>query len=118
MKRPVIAAAVLCLLAAQPASAAWQTSSAGTAKAKAGTISVPTGLACSPTTRVISWTGNMPGYEVSWSAKSNGNGAKDFSDWVAVAASPYTVPSGPVLRARVRAAAGTWISEYTQTNCP
>ncbi|USX51982.1 hypothetical protein [Lentzea sp. HUAS12] len=117
MKRPLVAAAVLCVLAAQPASAAWQTSAPGTAKAKAATVGEPTGVSCSRATRVIKWTGDAPGYEVAWSDKANGNGAKDFTEWVAVTASPYTVSGGVVARARVRAVAGTWSSEYVQTNC-
>ncbi|SES25572.1 hypothetical protein [Lentzea albida] len=117
MKRPVLAAAVLCVLAAQPASAAWQTSAPGTAKAKAAAVTAPTGITCATSTGVVTWqaVGGVPNYDLRWSDKGNGDG--NFTTPVRVSSTSYTVTGGTPLRVRVRAVAGSWTSSYTEQNC-
>lgn len=118
MKRPMIAAAVLCLLAAQPASAAWQTSKTGTAQAKAGTIEALVITSCvrgNPT--VVKWDA-VPGatmYTVLWQ-QGNGAGA-DFNRSATTSALTYNVPN-TIDRVRVQATVGSWSTSHTQTNCP
>lgn len=117
MKRPVIAAAVLCLLVAQPASAAWQTSTTGAAQAKAGTVEALVITSCvkgNPTT--VTWNA-VPGataYTVSWQQGGGVGGAfnKEFS----TAALTYDVPLA-IDRVRVRATVGTWTTSHTAWNC-
>ncbi|MDX8047770.1 hypothetical protein SK571_00110 [Lentzea sp. BCCO 10_0798] len=116
MKRPVIAAAVLCLLAAQPASAAWQTSKAGTAQARAGTVQALVITSCvkgNPT--VVKWDA-VPGatmYTVLWQQGGGGPFNKEFS----TAALTYNVPLA-IDRVQVRATVGSWSTSHTQINCP
>ncbi|SFR19804.1 hypothetical protein SAMN04488564_10524 [Lentzea waywayandensis] len=115
MKRPVIAAtAVLCLLAAQPASAAWETSRTGVARAKAGTVEALVITSClkgNPT--VVKWDA-VPGaamYTVLW---QQGGGA--FNKEASTAALTYNVPLA-IDRVRVQATVGNWSTSPTQLNC-
>ncbi|MEV6715741.1 hypothetical protein AB0M48_27295 [Lentzea sp. NPDC051208] len=117
MKRPVIAAAVLCLLAAQPASAAWQTSKTGTAQAKAGTVEplVITSCAKAGNSTTVKWEA-VPGaglYTVMWQQGGGGSFNKEFS----TTALTYNVPLA-IDRVRVQAAVGSWSTSHTQINCP
>ncbi|MDX8035545.1 hypothetical protein SK803_35515 [Lentzea sp. BCCO 10_0856] len=118
MKRPVIAgAAVLCLLAAQPASAAWQTSAPGTAKAKAGTVQALVITSCvQGTPTAVRWEA-VPGasmYTVLW---QQGNGANaPYANSGTTSALTYSVPDS-ISRVRVQATVGTWATNYTQINC-
>jgi hypothetical protein len=118
MKRPVLAgAAVLCLLAAQPASAAWQTSTPGTAKAKAGTVQALVITSCvKGTPSVVKWEA-VPGasmYTVLW---QQGNGANaPYVNKDTASGLTYNVPDS-VARVRVQATVGSWATNYTQIDC-
>jgi hypothetical protein len=117
MKRPVIAgAAVLCLLAAQPASAAWQTSSPGTAKARAGTVQPLVITSCvKGASTVVKWEA-VPGasmYTVLW---QQGHGGGPYGNTGTTSALTYTVP-GSLNRVRVEATVGSWSTSYTQLDC-
>ncbi|MCX2953101.1 hypothetical protein [Lentzea sp. NEAU-D7] len=119
MKRPVIAAAVLCLLAAQPASAAWQTSRTGTAQAKAGTVEplVITSCVKAGNSTTVRWEA-VPGaslYTVLWQ-QGNGSNA-DFRNSATTPDLTYNVPA-PIDRVRVQATVGSWSTSHTQINCP
>ncbi|SDO15361.1 hypothetical protein [Lentzea jiangxiensis] len=92
MRGVIAAAAVLCLLAAQPASAAWTTGGQGAAGAKAATVAAP----------------GVPAYDVWWSDKDNGEG--NFKGSFRVSSPPCTVTGGPPLRVKVQSVAGTWRS--------
>ncbi|GLY49739.1 hypothetical protein Lesp01_33950 [Lentzea sp. NBRC 102530] len=114
----MIAAAVLFLLAAQPASAAWQTSAPGTAKAKAGTVQPVVITSCAqgnPT--VVKWDA-VPGasmYTVLW--QQGGGAGADFNRSATTTALTYNVPAVRD-RVRVQATVGNWVTSYTQINCP
>ncbi|MEV6242286.1 hypothetical protein [Lentzea sp. NPDC051838] len=111
MRVAIAGAAVLCLVAVQPASAAWQTSNQGNAAAKAVTASVPGGLTCVKSTGVISWTAvaGVPEYEVYWSDKDQG-GQGTFTVVTGVTTTSYTVTGKVPLRAKIRSVAGPWTS--------
>ncbi|MFD9704154.1 hypothetical protein [Lentzea sp. NPDC059081] len=120
MRTVIAGAAVLCLLAAQPASAAWTTSGQGSAGAKAAAVTVPTGLACSRSTGAVTWQAvqGATGYDVWWSDKDN-NGGGNFTGPIRVTSPSYTVTNGTPLRAKVRSVAGTWQSAQSpDANCP
>lgn len=119
MKPPVVAAAALCLLAlaAQPASAAWETSKNGVATAKAGTLADVTSVVCTAN-GAISWAAvtGASGYDVWWSTN---NGANNFNGPFRVTAgTSYKVETTGMTRVRVQAVAGTnWSSAVVQKNC-
>ncbi|MDX3655690.1 hypothetical protein PV646_00100 [Streptomyces sp. ID05-26A] len=120
MKRYVTAAAALCLLvvAAQPASAAWQTSKNGVATAKAGTVQPLVITSCvKGGTTVVKWEA-VPGatmYTVLWQ-QGNGAGA-DFNRSATTSSLTYGVTAS-IDRIRVQATVGSWLTSYTQINCP
>jgi len=115
MRTAIAAGAVLCLLAAQPASAAWTTSGQGSAGARAGTLQPVVVTSCvRGATTLVNWNA-LPGatsYTVSW---QQGNG--DFNKSGTTSLLTYGVP-GPVDRVRVQAVAGSWTTTPTLRNCP
>lgn len=115
MKRTVVAAAVLCLLVAQPASAAWVTSAPGTAKAQGGTISALVITSCvKGTPSVVKWQA-VPGaslYTVMWQQGSGG-----FNKTGTTSSLTFDVPL-EIDRVRVQATVGSWSTSHTQINCP
>ncbi|MET9230402.1 hypothetical protein [Lentzea sp. NPDC003310] len=110
MRTVIAGAAVLCLLAAQPASAAWTTSSQGPAGAKAATVTAPTGIVCTKSSGAVTWpaVAGVPTYDVWWSDKENGGG--NFYGFFRVSSPSYTVTGGTPLRVKVRSVAGNWTS--------
>jgi hypothetical protein len=117
MRAVITAAAVLCL-AAQPASAAWQTSTSGSAKARAGTV-VPLAIsscAKSANSTSVSWQ-SVPGatmYTVLWQQGNGANASWTNSD--TTSALTYSVPES-IGRVRVQATVGSWTTSYNQINC-
>ncbi|MFD4673210.1 hypothetical protein ACFWNN_26045 [Lentzea sp. NPDC058450] len=118
MRRLLLAVAVLCLLAAQPASAAWQTSAPGTAKARAGTVAPVVVISClKGLVTVVTWqpVSGASLYTVLW---QNGNGANaDFNRSATTGLLTHIVPAS-IDRVRVQATVGSWVTSYTQINCP
>jgi len=118
MRAVIAGAAVLCLVAAPAAQAAWQTAAPGTAKAKAGTVQALVITSCAKgTPTVVSWD-PVPGanlYTVLW---QQGNGANaPFGETATTASLTYSVPSS-ISRVRVQATVGSWATTYTQKDCP
>ncbi|MFS8098353.1 hypothetical protein LFM09_14560 [Lentzea alba] len=118
MKRPVIAgAAVLCLVAAPAAQAAWETSAPGQAKAKAGTVQPLVITSCAKgNTTVVNWE-PVPGasmYTVLWQ-QGSGSGA-EFKNSATTQALTYSVTDS-LNRVRVQAAVGSWTTSYTEKIC-
>lgn len=117
MSRVVVATAVLCLLAAQPASAAWETNAPGTAKAKAGTVQPLVITSCAKgTPTVVKWE-PVPGasmYTVLW---QQGNGANaPYANSGTTSALTYSVADS-ISRVRVQATVGSWSTSHTQIDC-
>jgi hypothetical protein len=117
MSRVVVAAAVLCLLAAQPASAAWEARSPGTANAKAGTVQALVITSCvKGTPTVVKWE-PVPGasmYTVLWQ-QGSGAGAP-YGNSGTTSALTYSVPDS-INRVRVQATVGSWSTSHTQIDC-
>jgi hypothetical protein len=119
MRAVIAGAAVLCLLAAQPASAAWQTSTNGSARAKAGTVVPLTISSCvkaGQNSTSVSWQ-SVPGatmYTVLWQQGNGANASWTNSD--TTSALTYSVPES-IGRVRVQATVGSWTTSYNQINC-
>ena len=118
MRAVLAGTAVLCLLAAQPAAAAWQTSAPGPAKAKGGTVVPLTITSCTKgASTAVTWQ-PVPGastYTVLW---QEGGGVG--SPWNRSATTPevtFSVPES-INRVRVQAAVGSWTTTYAQKDCP
>ena len=106
MMRDVIAgAAVLCLVAAPAAQAAWQTSAPGTGKAKAGQLVALTPITCTGTT--VRWTavGGPATYSVYF---ANGNNYPATPD-VVTGNTSATAPGK--VNVLIKAAVGTWSTQ-------
>ncbi|MGW6448638.1 hypothetical protein [Lentzea sp. NPDC055074] len=110
MRTVIAGAAVLCLLAAQPASAAWTTGGQGSAGARAATVTAPSGIVCTKSSGAVTWQAvpGVPAYDLVWSDKSNGEG--NFSGPLRVSSTSHTITGGTVLRVKVRSVAGNWTS--------
>lgn len=108
MRVVIAGAAVLCLFAAQPASAAWRTSAPGPAKARTGQLQSPAPVTCA--VRKVDWqpAGGPVQYRV-WF--NNGN----KPDLVTAETTATAPGSGPV-SVRVEAFVGSWAVETTTTN--
>jgi hypothetical protein len=117
MRAVIAGAAVLCLVAAPAAQAAWQTSAPGTAKARAGTVQPLVINSCvQGASTVVSWE-PVPGanmYTVLWQ-QGNGAGAP-FSQSGTTSTLTYSV-TGSLNRVRVQATVGSWTTSYTEKIC-
>ncbi|HEX7309445.1 hypothetical protein [Lentzea sp.] len=117
MRGVIAGAAVLCLLAAQPAVAAWTTSGQGSAGAKGGTLQPVVITSCAKGTgnsTSVTWNAlqGATSYTVSW---QQGNG--DFNKSASTTSTAYSVPLS-IDRVRVQASVGTWGTTPAQANCP
>lgn len=102
MRAVIVGAAVLCLLAASPASAAWTTSRQGNAPAKAGQL-VPIGpVTCTGTT--VRWTaaGGPVTYSVYFATGNNYPNTPDVVTTGTTATAPGKV------NVLVKAVVGSW----------
>lgn len=108
MKVVIVGAAALCLLAAQPASAAWQTSQQGDGAAKAGQLGSPAPITCTGRTVVWQPAGGPVQYRV-WF-----NGGKNPD--VITSGTTTAAPGSGSVSVRVEAFIGTWAVEASTTN--
>ena len=117
MRAVIVGAAVLCLVAVQPASAAWTTSKQGGAAAKAGTVQPLVITSCAKGgTTVVKWDA-VPGatlYTVMWQ-QGGGTGAP-FSQSATTNALTYSVADS-LNRVRVQATVGSWTTSFTEKIC-
>lgn len=117
MRAVIAGAAVLCLVTAPAAEAAWQTSAPGLATAKAGTVQPLVITSCAKgTPTVVQWA-SVPGatmYTVLW---QQGNGANaPFSQSDTTPGLTYSVADS-LNRVRVQATVGSWTTSYTEKIC-
>lgn len=103
MRLVVVGAVALCLVVAQPASAAWQTSRQGTASAKAGQLASPAPITC--TGRTVGW--QPAGGPVQYRVWFNGGKNPD----VVTSGTATTAPGSGSVSVRVEAFIGTWAVE-------
>ncbi|MEU0883469.1 hypothetical protein ABZ345_33090 [Lentzea sp. NPDC005914] len=103
MRAVIVGTAVLCLIAAQPASAAWTTSRQGNAPAKAGQLGAVTPITCTGTT--VRWT--AAGGPVTYSVYfANGNNNYPPNPDVVTAGTTATAPGK--VNVLVKAVVGSW----------
>lgn len=103
MKAVVLGAAALCLVVAQPASAAWQTTAPGPARAKAGLLMSPAPFTC--TGRTVEW--RPAGGPVQYRVWFNGGKNPD----VVTSDTKTAAPGSGSVNVRVEAFVGTWAVE-------
>ncbi|MDT7785903.1 MAG: hypothetical protein QOF58_4322 [Pseudonocardiales bacterium] len=103
MRAVIAGAAVLCLVVAPAAHAAWQTSAPGTAKAKAGQLVALTPITCTGTT--VRWTavGGPATYSVYF---ANGNNNYPATPDVVTGNTSATAPGK--VNVLIKAAVGSW----------
>ena len=101
MRTVIAGAAVLCLLAAQPASAAWTTGGQGVAGTKAGRLAAPTPTCAN---RTVQWpaVGGSATYAVHF---ANGNTYQPTPD---VVTSGTTAQAPGRVNVLVKAVVGSW----------
>lgn len=117
MRAVIAGTAVLCLLAAQPASAAWQTTKSGTGSAKAGAVQALVITSCAKgSTTVVQWE-PVPGasmYTVLW--QQGGGENSPYNRSATTQAQTYSVGES-INRVRVQATVGSWTTSYTEKIC-
>jgi hypothetical protein len=108
MRVVITGAAVLCLIAAQPATAAWRTVAPGPAGATAGQLATPAPITC--TGRTVEW--RPAGGPVQYRVWFNGGKNPD----VVTSGTKTTAPGSGQVSVRVEAFVGTWAVEASTSS--